>query len=72
MPFSLNCFRGVACVHQNLVLFLVIMVTIFSGYYSFEWLKLTRITNWAYQCIAAKIDCHLCWSLSSVKYCGVV
>jgi len=48
------------------------MVTIFSGYSSFEWLKLTHMTNWASQYIAAKIDCDLCWSLWSVNYCGVV
>jgi len=34
----------------------------FSGYSSFEWLKLTHMTIWASQCIAAKIDCDLCWS----------
>jgi len=44
---------------KNLVLFLVIMVTIFAGYSSFEWLKLTHMTNWSSQCIAAKIDCDL-------------
>jgi len=48
------------------------MVSIFSGYSSFEWLKLTHMTNWASQCIASKIDCDLCWSLWSVNYCGVV
>jgi len=36
---------------KNLVLFLVIMVTIFAGYSSFEWLKLTHMTNWSSQCI---------------------
>jgi len=39
---------------------------------SFEWSKLTDMTNWASQCIAAKIDCDLCWNLWSVNYCGVV
>jgi len=57
---------------KNLVLFLVIMVTIFAGYSSFEWLKLTHMTNWSSQCIAAKIDCDLCWSLWSVNCHGVV
>jgi len=30
---------------KNLVLFLVIMVTTFSGYSSFEWSKLIHMTN---------------------------
>jgi len=44
---------------KNLVLFLVIMVTIFAGYSTYDWLKLTDMTNWSSQCIAAKIDCDL-------------
>jgi len=30
------------------------------------------MTNWAFQCIAAKMDCGLCWSLWSSNYCGVI
>jgi len=45
------------------------MVTIFAGYSSFEWLKLTCMTDWASQRIADKTDCDLCWSLWSVNQC---
>jgi len=38
-----------------------------AGYSSFEWLKLTHVTNWASQCIAAKIDCDSRWILWNVN-----
>jgi len=56
---------------KNVLLFLVIIVTIICWIIWFEWLKLNHMTNRASQCIAAKIDYDLRWSLCSVNYYDV-
>jgi len=54
------------CVHQKLNSIFGHNSYFFAGYSSFEWSKLNHVTNWASQCIAAKSDYNLRWSLWSV------